>query len=106
MCDWQRSALTLFGAFALGNGLALRRVTLIAPWLAWVGVVLGGLLIITAALQPLVEPTVSRSEEEVHNVVSFITGFASFGLIPLWTIVTGATLFRRDGRRRAAPDTP
>jgi len=35
-------ALTLFGAFALGNGLALRRTALVPPWLAWAGVVLGG----------------------------------------------------------------
>jgi hypothetical protein len=91
-------ALTLFGAFALGNGLALRRASLVPPWLAWTGVALGCLLVVTAALQPIVEPTVSRAEEDVQNIVSFLTGFTSFGLIPLWTITVGVALFRRDGR--------
>ena len=91
-------ALTMFGAFAVGNGLALRRASLVPPWLAWTGAVLGCLLVVTAALQPIVEPTVSRSEEEVHNIVSFLTGFVSLGLVPLWTIAVGVTLFRRDGR--------
>ena len=91
-------ALTMFGAFAVGNGLALRRASLVPPWLAWTGAVLGCLLIVTAALQPIVEPTVSRSEEEVHNIVSFLTGFVSLGLVPLWTIAVGVALFRRDGR--------
>ncbi len=91
-------ALTMFGAFAAGNGLALRRASLVPPWLAWTGAVLGCLLVVTAALQPIVEPTVSRSEEEVHNIVSFLTGFTSFALVPLWTIAVGVTLFRRDGR--------
>lgn len=63
-------ALTLFGAFALGNGLALRRASLVPPWLAWSGVVLGFILVVAAALQPIAEPTVSRSEEEVHHIVS------------------------------------
>lgn len=91
-------ALTLYGAFALGNGLALRRASLVAPWLAWAGAALGGLLVVTAALQPIVEPTFSRSEEEVSSIVSFLTGFTSFGLVPLWTISVGLALFRRDGR--------
>lgn len=91
-------ALTLFGSFALGNGLALRRASLIPPWLAWAGAALGGLLVVTAALQPIAEPTVSRSEEEVNSIVSFLTGFTSFALIPLWTIAVGLALFRRDGR--------
>ena len=91
-------ALTMFGAFAVGNGLALRRASLVPPWLAWTGAVLGCLLIVTAALQPIVEPTVSRSEEEVTNIVSFLTGFASFGLVPLWAVAVGVALFRRDGR--------
>ena len=91
-------ALTLFGAFALGNGLALRRASFVAPWLAWTGAVLGGILVVTAALQPIAEPTISRSEQEVSNIVSFLTGFTSFGLIPLWTIAVGVSLFRRDGR--------
>ena len=91
-------ALTMFGAFAVGNGLALRRASLVPPWLAWTGAVLGCLLIVTAALQPIVEPTVSRSEEVVHNIVSFLTGFVSLGLVPLWTIAVGVALFRRDGR--------
>lgn len=92
-------ALTLFGVFALGNGLALRRTALMPRWLAWAGVLLGGLLVLTAALQPVAEPTVSRADEEVDNVVSFITGFAFAGLIPLWAIATGIVLFRREGRR-------
>ena len=92
-------ALTLFGVFALGNGLALRRTAVIPRWLAWAGVLLGGLLVITAALQPVADPTVSRSEEEVHHVVTFITGFVFAGLIPLWTIATGVVLFRGEGRR-------
>lgn len=91
-------ALTLLGVFALGNGLALRRTAIIAPWLAWAGVVLGAVLVIAAALQPIAEPTVSRAEEEVQNIVSFITGFSALGLIPLWTIATGVALFRREGR--------
>ena len=91
-------ALTLLGAFALGNGLALRRTPLIPAWLSWAGILLGSLLVLTAALQPIAEPTVSRSEEEVRNVVSFITGLTFAGLIPLWTIATGVALFRRDGR--------
>lgn len=91
-------ALTLFGAFALGNGLALRRASLVPPWLAWAGAALGGLLVVTAALQPIAEPTFSRSEEEVKSIVSFLTGLTSYGLVPLWTIAVGAVLFRRDGR--------
>ena len=91
-------ALTFLGAFALGNGLELRRTPLIPAWLAWTGVLLGSLLVLTAALQPIAEPTVSRSEEEVSNVVSLITGLTFAGLIPLWTIATGVALFRRDGR--------
>ena len=91
-------ALTLLGVFALGNGLALRQTAIIAPWLAWAGVLLGAVLVVTAALQPIAEPTVSRSEEEVQNIVSFITGFSAMGLIPLWTIATGFALFRREGR--------
>ena len=91
-------ALMLFGAFALGNGLALRRASLVPRWLAWAGAALGGLLVVTAALQPIAEPTFSRSEEEVKSTVSFLTGFTSFGLIPLWTIALGLALFRRDGR--------
>lgn len=98
-------ALTLFGAFALGNGLALRRTAVIPPWLAWVGIFLGGLLVIAAALQPIAEPTVSRSEEDVDNVVSFITGFASAGLIPLWAIATGVAVFGPRGRRSRDADT-
>ena len=91
-------ALTMLGVFALGNGLALRQTAIIAPWLAWAGVLLGAVLVVTAALQPIAEPTVSRSEEEVQNIVSFITGFSAMGLIPLWTIATGFALFRREGR--------
>ena len=91
-------ALTLFGAFAVGNGLALRRDSLVPRWLAWTGTVLGCLLVVTAALQPIAEPSVSRSEEEVANIVSFLTGFTSFALVPLWTIAIGVALFRRDGR--------
>lgn len=91
-------ALTLLGAFALGNGLALKRTAIIASWLAWAGVLLGAVLVIAAALQPIAEPTVSRSEEEVNNIVSFITGFSAMGLIPLWTIATGVALFRREGQ--------
>jgi len=91
-------ALTLFGAFAVGNGLALRRAALVPPWLGWTGTVLGCLLVVTAALQPIAEPTVSRSEEEVNNIVSFLTGLTSHGLVPLWTIAVGVALFRRDGR--------
>ena len=91
-------ALTLFGAFALGNGLAVRRASLVPPWLAWAGAALGGLLVLTAALQPFAEPTLSRSTEEMNSIVSFITGFTSFGLIPLWTIAVGVALFRRDAR--------
>ena len=91
-------ALTLLGVFALGNGLALRQTAIIAPWLAWAGVLLGAVLVVTAALQPIAEPTVSRSEEEVQNIVSFITGFSAMGLIPLWTIATGFALFRREGQ--------
>ena len=91
-------ALTLLGVFALGNGLALRKTAIIAPWLAWAGVLLGVVLVAAAALQPIAEPTVSRSEEEVQNIVSFITGFSAMGLIPLWTIATGIALFRREGR--------
>ncbi len=90
-------ALTLFGGFAVGNGLALRRASLVPPWLAWTGAVLGCLLIVAAALQPIAEPTVSRSDEEV-DIVSFLTGFNSFALVPLWTIAVGVALFRRDGR--------
>ena len=97
-------ALTLLGAFALGKGLALRRTPLIPAWLAWAGVLLGGLLVLTAALQPIAEPTVSRSEEEVRNVVSFITGLTFAGLIPLWTIATGVALFRWEGRTLKAAD--
>jgi len=97
-------ALTMFGAFAVGNGLALRRASLVPPWLAWTGAVLGCLLVATAALQPIVEPTVSRSEQEVHNIVSFLTGFASFALIPLWTIAVGVALLRRDGRTPGGAD--
>jgi hypothetical protein len=94
-------ALTLVGAFALGNGLALRRASLVPQWLASTGAVVGVLLVVTAALQTIVEPTVSRSEEEVDNVVSFLTGFASFALVPFWTIAVGVALFRRDGRTAA-----
>lgn len=96
--------LTLFGAFALGNGLALRRAALVPPWLAWAGVAVGGLLVVTAALQPIAEPTLSRSEEEVNSIVSFLTGFTSFGLVPLWTIAVGVALFRRDGRTPGGAD--
>ncbi len=91
-------ALALFGGFALGNGLALKRASFVAPWLAWTGAALGGLLLVTASLQPIAEPTVSRSEQEVNNLVSFLSGFTSFGLVPLWTIAIGVSLFRRDGR--------
>ena len=91
-------ALTLFGAFAVGNGLALRRASLVPRWLAWTGAVLGCLLIVTATLQPIADPTVSRSEEGGHNIVSFLSGFTSFALVPLWTIAVGVALFRRDGR--------
>ena len=94
-------ALTLLGVFALSNGLALRRTAAVPPWLAWAGVLLGGLLIVTSALQTVAEPTASRSEEEVNNVVTFITGFVFAGLIPLWTIATGIMLFRGEGRRTA-----
>ena len=94
-------ALTLFGVFALGNGLALRRTAVIPRWLAWGGVLLGGLLVVTAALQPIADPTASRSEEEVNHVVTFITGIAFAGLIPLRTITTGIVLFRGEGRRTA-----
>lgn len=97
-------ALTLFGAFAVGNGLALRRASLVPRWLAWTGAVLGCLLIVAAALQPIAEPTVSRSEEEVDNIVSFLTGFTSFALVPLWTIAVGVALFRRDGRTPGGGD--
>ncbi len=97
-------ALTLFGAFALGNGLALRRTSLVALWLAWAGAALGALLVVTAALQPIAEPTVSRSEEEVNSIVSFLTGFTSFALIPLWTIAVGVALFLRDGRTAGGAD--
>ena len=82
----------------MGNGLALRRASLVPLWLAWTGAVLGCLLVVTAALQPIVEPTVSRSDVEVTNIVSFLTGFASFGLVSLWTVAVGVALFRRDGR--------
>lgn len=91
-------ALTLLGAFAVGNGLALRRSSLVPSWLAWTGAVVGCLLIVTATLQPIAEPTVSRSAEEVHNIVSFLSGLASFALVPLWTIAVGVALLRRDGR--------
>ena len=94
-------ALTLFGVFALANGLALRRTTVIPRWLAWAGVLLGGVLFVTAALQPIADPTASRSEEEVHHVVTFITGIAFAGLIPFWTMATGIVLFRGEGRRTA-----
>ena len=94
-------ALTLFGVFALGNGLALRRTAVVPRWLAWAGVLLGGLLVVTSALQTVAEPTISRSEEEVNHVVTFITGFVFAGLIPLWTIATGIVLFRGEGRRAA-----
>lgn len=91
-------ALTLLGAFALGNGLTLRRASLVPRWLASTGAAVGAVLVVTAALQTIVDPTVSRSEEEVDNVVSFLTGFASFALVPLWTIAVGVAIFRRDGR--------
>lgn len=91
-------ALTLFGVFALGNGLALRRAALVPTWLALTGAVLGGLLVVSSCLQTIVEPTVSRSEEEANNVVSFLTGLSSFALIPIWTIAVGAVLFRRARR--------
>lgn len=91
-------ALTLLGVFALGNGLALRRAPVVPRWLASAGATLGVLLVVAAALQTIVEPTVSRSEEEVDNIVSFFTGFASFALIPFWTIAVGVGLLRRDGR--------
>ena len=93
-------ALTLLGVFAFGNGLALLRASLVPRWLASAGAVLGAALILGAALQTIVEPTVSRSEEAVDNVVTFITGFALSGLIPLWAIAVGVALFRRDGAAR------
>lgn len=93
-------ALTLLGTFALGNGLALRRTSLVPRWLASTGAALGVLLVVAAALQTVVEPTVSRSEEDVDNVVSFLTEFASFALIPLWAIAVGVVFFRRDGSSR------
>lgn len=37
----------------------------------------------------------SRSEEEVDNIVSFLTGFASFALIPLWAISLPARPLRK-----------
>lgn len=95
-------ALTLFGVFALGNGLALRRTALVPAWLAVTGAVLGGILVVSSALQPIVEPTVSRSEEEVNNIVSFLTGFSSFALIPIWTIAVGVVFFRRARRTEDA----
>ncbi len=98
-------ALTLLGAFALGNGLALRRYASFSSWLAWTGIFLGGLLVLTAGLQPIVEPTARRSTEEVDNVVTAITGLAFFGLVPLWTIATGVTLFRREGRQVEGAET-
>lgn len=99
-------ALTLFGAFAVGNGVALRRAALVPAWLAWAGVVIGCLLIVTSALQPIADPTASRSEEEVDNVVTIITGLTSFGLVPLWTIAVGMVLFRRDGGTPRDTDRP
>lgn len=90
-------SLTLFGAFVFGNGLALRRASLVPRWMASTGAVIGAALIVGAALETIVEPTVSRSEEQVDNVVTFITGLASSGLIPLWAIGVGVALFRRDG---------
>lgn len=56
------------GAFSLGNALALPGPPYY-PWLAG-GVLLSGALVVTAALQPPAEPTVSRSEEDLHNVVT------------------------------------
>lgn len=93
-------ALTVLGVFALGNGLALQRTSLAPSWLGWAGIILGGLLVVTAALQPVAEPTVMRSQEEVSNIVSFLTGLSSFALVPLWAIATGVALFVRDGGGR------
>lgn len=99
-------ALTLFGAFAAGNGVALRRASLVPAWLAWAGVIIGCLLIVTSALQPIAEPTASRSEEEVDNIVTFLTGFTSFALAPLWSIAVAIVLFRRDGGTPRDTDRP
>ena len=96
-----RLALTFLGVFAIGNGLALRRTTVIPSMPAWAGGLLGGVLVVTAALQPIADTTASRSEEEVHDVVTFITGIAFAGLIPLWTVATGIVGFRGEGRRTA-----
>lgn len=90
-------ALTLFGTFALGNGVALRRTPAVPNWLAWTGVVVGGLLALTAALQPVVDPTISRSDPEVSNVGSLLSGLGLYALIPLWSIAIGVALFRRAG---------
>ncbi len=87
--------LTLFGAFALGNGLASLRTAALPRWLAWAGVALGIVLVVFSALQPLAEPTVSRSEQDADSVVSVVTGLLSFGLVPLWAIAAGIGLLRR-----------
>ena len=58
---------------------------------------LGCFLVVAAALLPSAEPTVSRSEEEVRNIVSFLMGFTRSHWFRL-TIAVGIALFRRDGR--------
>ncbi len=74
--------LTLFGAFALGNGLVSLRTAALPRWLAWAGIALGIVLVVFSALQPLAEPTVSRSEQDPDSVVSVVTGLLSFALVP------------------------
>lgn len=48
----------------------------------------------------------SRSEEEVDNIVTFLTGFTSFALAPLWSIAVAIVLFRRDGGTPRDTDRP
>ncbi len=87
--------LTAFGTFALGNGLASLRTAALPRWLAWAGFSLGAVLIVFSALQPLAEPTVSRSEQDPDSAVSVVTGLLSYGLVPLWAIAAGIGLLRR-----------
>ena len=87
--------LTLLGAFALGNGLASLHTAVLPRWVAGAGLALGVLLVVSSAVQPLAEPTVSRSEEAPENVVSVVTGLLLFGLVPLWAVAAGVGLLRR-----------